>query len=305
MENINNGKNDLISIVNNSDRIPVFVDLNNLLYRSYFVFTPDRFKTSQGIPSGHLFGLCQTLRTLDKLNYEVFLCEDSPCDWRKTLNENYKSNRDHSNNTNFWKDFQKIRDLISNLNHFHTIAGLECEADDLMFTGAKICSELNRKCYIFSTDKDLLQTLDENISIIHKVTLKGNEEITLNSPEYIEKFPVEPFKLPYYRAFKGDTSDNIEPPVKRMPKDLILDLVDYLYEHDNFKGYIIKKKSHEKWLKQLVDNFDKYIANYTIMRLRPVNFTILQKSKLNSYEKICKEYELNQFYSYIKSLESI
>ena len=305
MLDFKSSEEELLNIINNSDRIPIFVDLNNLLYRSYYVFTPDKFKTSQGIPSGHLFGLCQTLRTLDKLNYEVFLCEDSPCDWRNNLNENYKGQREHSSETSFWKDFPKIRDLISNLSHFHTIRADTCEADDLMFTGAKICSKINKKCYIFSNDKDLLQALDENISIIHKVTLKGNEEITLNSPEYTEKFPVEPVKLPYYRAFKGDTSDNIEPPVKRLPKDLILDLTDYLYEHDNFKGYEIKKKSHKKWLKELMDNFDKYIANYTIMRLRLVQFRILEKSELNSYEKICKDYELNQFYTYIKGLESI
>ena len=293
-----------INVIKNTDRTPVFLDLNNILYRSYFVFTPDKFKTSQGIPSGHLFGLCQILRTLDKLNYEVFICEDSPCDWRNKLNENYKGQREHSNETNFWKDFPKIRDLISNLSHFHAIRADNYEADDLMFSGAKICSRLGKKCYIFSTDKDLLQALDENISILHKVTLKGNEEINLGSPEYIEKFPVEPVKLPYYRAFKGDSSDNLETPVKRFPKDLTLDLVDYLYEHQNFKGYEIKKKSHEKWLKQLIDNWSIYQSNFNIMRLRTISFEMLPKSELNSYEKICKDYELNQFYNYIKELES-
>lgn len=297
--------NDFIEIIKNTDRTPVFLDLNNLLYRSYFVFSPDKFKTSQGLPNGHLFGLCQVLRTLDKLNYEVFICEDSPCNWRINLNENYKGQREHSSETNFWKDFPKIRDLISNLSHFHTIKADNYEADDLMYSGAKICSKLNKKCYIFSTDKDLLQALDENISILHKVTLKTNEEITLNSSEYMDKFPIEPVKLPYYRAFKGDSSDNIEQPVKRMPKNLILDLVDYLYENHNFKGYIIKKKSHEKWLKQLIENWNIYQNNFNIMKLNIINFEILPKSEINSYEKICKDYELNQFYNYIKELESI
>jgi len=295
---------EFIDIINNTDREPVFVDLNNLLYRAYYVFTPDRFKSPQGLPNGHLFGLCQNLRTLDKLNYEVFLCEDSPCNWRSILNENYKGQREHSNETAFWKDFPKIRDLISNLSHFHTLRADNYEADDIMFSGAKICSKLGKRCYIFSSDKDLLQALDENISIIHKVTLKGNDEINLGSLEYTEKFPVEPAKLPYYRAFKGDSSDNLETPVKRIPKDLILDLVDYLYEHNNLIDYKIKKKSHEKWLKQLVENWDLYLSNFKLMKLKVIEFNIIPKSDLNSYEKICKDYGLYQFYNYIKELES-
>lgn len=297
--------NKFIDIINNTNRIPIFVDLNNILYRSYYVFTPDKFKTSQGVPNGHLFGLCQILRTLDKLEYEVFLCEDSPCSWRISLNENYKGQREHTNDTSFWKDYNKIRDLISNLKHFHTIRADNYEADDLMFSGAKICSKLNKKCYIFSTDKDLLQALDENISIVHKVTINGNEEINLNSLEYTEKFPVEPVKLPYYRAFKGDSSDNIEQPVKRLPKDLILDLVDYLYENNSLSGYSIKKKSHTKWLKQLNDNWNLYLNNFKLMKLNVIDFDVLNKSELNSYEKICKDYELYQFLNYIKEITTL
>ena len=78
---------DFYNIIMKKERTPIFVDINNLLYRSYYVFSPDKFKSKQGLPNGHLFGLCQNLRTMDKLGYEIFLCEDSPCNWRKELNE--------------------------------------------------------------------------------------------------------------------------------------------------------------------------------------------------------------------------
>ena len=52
-----------------NNRTPVFVDLSNVAYRSAFVFTPDKFKTSQGIPNGHLFGVCQNIKTLLNLNF--------------------------------------------------------------------------------------------------------------------------------------------------------------------------------------------------------------------------------------------
>ena len=295
---------EFIEIINNTDRIPVMVDLNNLLYRAYYVFPPEKFKSSQGLPNGHLFGLCQNLRTLDKKGYEVFLCEDCNCTWRKDLSESYKSNRDNPDRPKFYKDFQRVRDLISNLEHFHTLYSEGYEADDIMFSAAKICSSMNKKCYIFTADKDLMQALDSNVSILHKVTLKENEEVHYNSPEYNEKFPVEACKLPYYRAFKGDTSDNLGIPVKRLPKDLLLDLVDHLYEHHSLKDYTIKKKSHEKWIKQLADNWDIYQTNFKLMKLNSIDFEVLEKSPLDSYKQVCKDYDLFQFYSYVSEISA-
>ena len=293
-------------ILNNTDRKPIFVDLNNILYRSFYTFTPDKFKSTQGIPNGHLFGLCQNLRTLDRLNYEIFLCEDSPCNWRKQLNEDYKSNRNPSDNgTEFWRNYPEIRDLISNLPHAHSLQADNYEADDIMFSAAKLCSELKIPCFIFSTDKDLLQTLDEYISIVHKVTLSGNEEISYNSDTYKEKFPVEPSKLPIYRALKGDASDNLSVPVKRIPKDLVIDLADYLYENRSLANYQCKKKSHEKWLKQLVENWSLFLSNYKIMKLNVIDFNVLDKSEYNSYQKVCEKYSLYKYSSYIKEINAI
>ena len=286
-------------ILKNTDRTPIFCDLNNLLYRAFYVFTPDRFKTKQGIPNGHLFGLCQNIKTMNNLNYEIFLCEDSHSVFRKNINEDYKSNREPSeNNTQFWKEYSKIHDLISNLPHANCIKSEGYEADDVMYTAAKMCSSLGKKCFIFTTDKDLLQALDENITIVHKVTMKENEEVRYKSDEYYDKFPVEPDKLPLYRAFKGDGSDNIEPLVKRLPKDLIIDLVDYLYDNHKLAGFECSKKSHEKWLKEVINNWDRFLSNYRIMRLKPIDIELVEKSNQNSYIQICNEYELNSFLSY-------
>lgn len=291
---------ELLTILQNTKRKPIFVDLNNILYRSYYVFSPDKFKSKQGIPNGHLFGLCQNIRTMDKLEYEIFLCEDSPCSFRKNLNEDYKANRNPSEKgIEFWKDYPKIKDLVSDLEHVHNLYAEGYEADDVMYSAAKLCSSLNKECYIFTMDKDLLQALDKNITIVHKVTLKENEEIKYESQEYYDKFPVTSSKLPLYRAFKGDSSDNLEPPVKRLPKDLIIDLVDYLSEHSKLEGYKIKKKSHEKWIKQLIENWSSFISNYKVMKLNQIDISIRPKSDKGSYMLVCDAYDLFQFKYYV------
>ena len=241
----------------------------------YYVFSPDKFKTKQGLPNGHLFGLCQNIRTMDKLGYEIFLCEDSKCEWRRELNEDYKANRQPSEGgTEFWKDYPKIRDLISNMSHAHSLASSGFEADDIMYSAAKICSRNNIKCKVFTMDKDLLQALDENIDIVHKVTLKENEEIKYDSPEYWEKFPVKPELLPYFRAFKGDSSDNLIAPVKRFPKDLAIELSQYLKDNGSLKDYNITNVLYHNNCRCAIQNkaitalnFDKTLCSIKNMSL--------------------------------------
>lgn len=280
----------------------VVVDISWVMYRSYYVFSPDKFKTTQGIPNGHFFGLVQLLRTLTKLGYNVFLCEEGKYNFRKDLSESYKSNRQPSENqTEFWRDYPKIHDLISDLDNVYCLYNENYESDDIMYSAAKICSNNGIKCLIHTADKDLFQSLDENISILKKVTLKSLDTLNQTSDDYINKFPVEPIKLPYYRAFKGDSSDNLESPVKRLPKDLIIDLVDYLYENNSLTNYTVKKKSHEKWIKQLIENWNLYLTNYKLMKLNIIPFEILEKSPKGSYKEICDKYELNQFKDFIES----
>lgn len=290
-------------LILSTNRTPIFVDLNNLLYRYFYVFKPEFFKSHLNIPNGHLFGLSQQLRTMDKLGYEIFLCEDSSHSWRKNLCENYKLNRaDLETHQDFWKDFGKIRDLISDLDSAHTLYADGFEADDLMYSGAKICSFLGRDSLIFTADKDLMQSLDEHITIVKKITLNGNEYIKFPSDEYYSKFPVEPNKLPLYRAFKGDPSDNLKAPVPRLPKDLLLDLVDYISINSNLKDYKIQKNTHTKWIKQIVENWDSFINNYRIMKLSVIDFDIVDKSPKGSYKKICADYDLVQFSKYMEEL---
>ena len=270
-----------------------------------FVFKPDRFKAPNGEPNGHLFGLCQLLRTCSKKGYIIFLCADSKCEWRQNLNENYKSNRDSSIRTvDFYQQYDIINGLLSDLPNSYFLYYENTEADDIMFTCSKICSDMKRENLILSSDKDILQALDEYTTIVHKVMLNENEEIKYKSEEYNKLFPVEPSNLPYYRALKGDKSDNLKPIVDRLPKDLTLDLVEWLgTNHEPLKNYEVKKESHKKWINKLQDNWEQFGINYCLMRLSPVDFRIKYRANPGTYEKICEEYGLYQYWSYINSLK--
>lgn len=298
-----------------NNRIPVFIDLSNVAYRSAFVFTPDKFKTSQGIPNGHLFGVCQVMKTLLNLNYEVYLCRDLQSNFRKRLNENYKANRQTEDSGISVHSLlnRAINPLISELQNVHVLSKTNYEADDIMFSASKYCSSNEIKCWIMSTDKDLCQALDNNISIAHKFTIKGPQEIvTTDSEYYIKNFgDIKPRCLPLYRAFKGDASDNLDAPVKRFPKDLLEELCND-YENRDYSDEIAvlllshkcSKKSHEKWMKQLTTDRDIFIQlynNYRIMKLNPIPIEVEDEPLVeNAFNIITDEFELWGFKKFVK-----
>ena len=40
-------------------------------------------------------------------------------------------------------------------------------------------------------------------------------------------------------------------------------VVDYLYDNNTLNGFIPNKKSHEKWLKLLCENWNSFLKNYS------------------------------------------
>lgn len=299
------GERIIQDILKGTDKIPIFIDLSNILYRSMFVFKPNKFKAPNGEPNGHLFGLCQLLRTCSKKGYIIFLCADSKCKWRQDLNENYKSNRDSSIRTvDFYKQYDIINGLLSDLPDSYFLFYENTEADDIIFSCSKICSNMKRENLILSSDKDLLQALDEYTTIVHKVMLNENEEIKYKSEEYYKLFPVEPSRLAYYRTFKGDKSDNIKPIIDRFPKDLMLDLTEWLSTDNKLlREYEVKKESHKKWIDKLKEDWEQFNINYSLIKLDLVDFKIKCKAESGTYEKLCEEYGLYQYWSYINSLK--
>ena len=80
------------------------------------------------------------------------------------------------------------------------------EADDILGTLARICSEQGSHCHIVTGDRDSLQLVSENVT----VRLVTNKETILYTPErFIEEYGFEPIHLIDLKALMGDSSDNI------------------------------------------------------------------------------------------------
>ncbi len=124
------------------------------------------------------------------------------------------------------------------------------EADDILGTIAKSCSERGDKCYIATGDRDSLQLTDENVNVILATTQSGKSQNQIMDIDAVtEKYGLTPDKLIDLKALMGDTSDNI-PGVKGVGEKTAVSLLqkfnslDGIYE--NIDDPAIKKGVREK-----------------------------------------------------------
>ena len=86
---------------------------------------------------------------------------------------------------------------------------VECEgfeADDILGTLSKACSDRGDKCFVLTGDRDSLQLIDDNVTVL----LATNKETVRCTPDWFrENYGFEPVRLIDLKGLMGDSSDNI------------------------------------------------------------------------------------------------
>ncbi len=81
------------------------------------------------------------------------------------------------------------------------------EADDILGTLSKSCTDCSCECYVLTGDRDSLQLIDENVTVL----LATNKETIHYTPaKFMEDYGFEPIRLIDLKALMGDSSDNIK-----------------------------------------------------------------------------------------------
>lgn len=87
---------------------------------------------------------------------------------------------------------------------------VECEgyeADDILGTLSRSCSEKGDECFLLTGDRDSLQLINDNVTVL----LATNKETIRYTPDrFKEDYGFEPLKLIDLKALMGDSSDNIK-----------------------------------------------------------------------------------------------
>ena len=118
--------------------------------------------------------------------------------------ETYKANR-KGMPPELAEQLPRVKELLTLMG----VKVVECEgfeADDILGTLSKLCSDSNNQCYVLTGDRDSLQLIDDNVTVI----LATNKENIYYTPQrFTEDYGFEPIKLIDLKALMGDSSDNI------------------------------------------------------------------------------------------------
>ncbi|MEH6987350.1 5'-3' exonuclease [Cytobacillus firmus] len=208
----------------------LLVDGMALLFRAYFAtaMSGQFMINSKGIPTNGVYGFVKHFLTaVSSFNpSHVAVCWDMGSKtFRTEMFGAYKANRPEAP-IELVPQFDLVKEVVEAFDVPNI--GLEgFEADDCIGTIAKKASQ-EAEVLILTGDQDMLQLLDDNISVILLQKGYGNYLVHTTETFYEEK-GITPKQMIDLKAFMGDTSDNY-PGVKGIGEKTALKLLQQ-FEH--------------------------------------------------------------------------
>ena len=246
----------------------LILDGNSVINRAYFGVKP--LTTREGLYTHAIYGFLNILERMEKEEMPEAICVafdlHGPT-FRHLKYDGYKANR-HGMPEELAMQMPIMKDVLRAMN----IPIYECqgwEADDVIGTVGKICSNNDWECVIVTGDRDSLQLIDKNVHVKLVISKPGQTTATLYTEElFREEYGFEPKKLIDLKALMGDSSDNI-PGVAgvgpKTAKDLLAKFgsLDGVYE--NIEDSSIRPKLREKLL---TDKENAYLS-FELATIRP------------------------------------
>ena len=187
----------------------LILDGNSVINRAYFGVKP--LTTREGLYTHAVYGFLNILERMEKEEQPdaVAVAFDlhGPT-FRHLRYDGYKATR-HGMPEELAQQMPYAKEILRAM----SIPIYECqgwEADDVIGTVGRICSNNAWQCVIVTGDRDSLQLIDEHVSVKLVISKPGQTNTTLYTPEvFREEYGFEPKKLIDLKALMGDSSDNI------------------------------------------------------------------------------------------------
>lgn len=182
----------------------LIVDGNSILNRAYYGIRP--LSNKQGLPTNALFGFMTMLKKhLDhiKPDYTVCAFDLKAKTFRHLEYDFYKANRKPMPE-DLALQMPYAKELVT-LIGFNIVELEGYEADDVIGTVSRLASD-EVHAYVLTGDRDSLQLINENTSVI---LVKTKEDVVYTPEKFIEKYGVTPTQYIDVKAIMGDSSDNI------------------------------------------------------------------------------------------------
>ena len=252
----------------------LILDGNSVINRAFFGVKP--LTTREGLYTHAIFGFLNILERMEREEQPEAVCVafdlHGPT-FRHLRYDGYKATR-HGMPEELAMQMPVMKDVLRAMN----IPIYECqgwEADDVIGTVGRICSNNGWECVVVTGDRDSLQLIDENVHIKLVISKPGQTTATLYTRElFEEEYGFEPKRLIDLKALMGDSSDNI-PGVAgvgpKTAKELLqkFGTLDGVYE--NIEDASVRPKLREKLLAGKENAYLSYELA-TIVPEAPIDF---------------------------------
>lgn len=184
------------------------IDGNSLINRAFYGIK--LLTASDGHYTNAIFGFFNMLFSLtDSIQPDgVAVAFDLKAPtFRHKLYDGYKAGR-KGMPAELHEQLEPVKELLKAFG-YHVLSSEGYEADDILGTLSAGCSETDH-CYIATGDRDALQLVRTNVTVLLTATKGGQTVLTHYTPQTLfDEYGMTPEQMIELKALQGDTSDNI------------------------------------------------------------------------------------------------
>ena len=274
--------------MNKQNRL-ILIDGSAYIFRAYYGLPP--MNRPDGTPINAVFGFTNMLVKLiedyreDKM---IVVFDAARENFRNEIFKDYKANRGETPE-DLIPQFEIIRECVDAFN----IPQIEIEgyeADDIIATYCELSQKEKIQSIIVSSDKDLMQLVNENVTMLDPMK---NKKIGID--QVVEKFGLPPEKVIQIQALTGDKVDNIPGAPGIGPKTALTLIEEFGDVQSLIKNAI--KIPQEKRRNVILDNKKEILISLELVKLKKDINLPIKIDDIHSYSSIDKNEKLSEFLS--------
>ncbi len=275
----------------------LILDANSIVNRAFYAVK--LLTNKAGFHTNAIFGFLNIfLKYMEEISPD-FVCAafDLPAPtFRHKMYDGYKATR-HKMPDELAEQIPVLKEILAAMNiKIYEKEGYE--ADDIIGTVSRICTENEVLCCVLTGDKDDLQLASSHVNIHLVTTRMGNTTTEVfDDKKVFEKYGVTPAEFIDLKAIMGDSSDNI-PGVKGIGEKGATALIQAFHSvdgiYENIDDAAISKSTRTKLIEGKEDaKMSKTLA--TIDQFVPI--------EINVSDTECKDYDNDALISLFERLE--